>query len=147
MGYLRRVVAQVGFVLRPVYEHMVTAGGLPKAEVSGRTVETRDADTYAILKHLEHNLSEYQAYLGLSSEFLRDVARWLKAARNELAHENSNGVSKEYVNEAFAKTQHLAVTAGICFVQDNIHRLQKQFNQHWDSKEHRRKALSGEGEA
>ena len=68
--YLRRVLAQVTFALRPVYEHMVTAERLPNMIIGGILLEPKDADAYGITKHMQAHLSEYEAR-GLTHVYTR----------------------------------------------------------------------------
>ena len=110
--YLRRIIAQVGYTLRPVYKDL-TQCGLAKVAVSGHTLVPYDPDAYAILRHIRQNMREYESHLGLSPNFLKDIAQWPKKAQNQLVRGTLAGVSKEYANEAFAKAQHLVVAARI----------------------------------
>ena len=54
-------------------------------------------------------------------------------------HVSLAGVSKDCVNESFAKALQLAAAARLEFVQHNVYQLWQQFNAHCESKEWRKR--------
>lgn len=144
--YLRRVLAQVTFALRPIYAKAVTHGSppLPKAKNGLKEdIEPADADCYYVLKHIREHVVYYSKELGQTQESLIASVNWLNCARNQLAHESLNGVDPKYLSDAFGHAGKLASAACVGFVQDNLVRLQKQVDVHSKSKQYRRKHSAG----
>ncbi|CAE8682998.1 unnamed protein product, partial [Polarella glacialis] len=137
--YLRRVLAQLTFALRPIYEQAITRGGRQKIKNGkGEALKSAGVDSYYVLKHIRENLGYYSAELGQGQEFLITAVNWLNGARNELAHESLHGVDSKYLSDAFGYAKQLASATRMRFVQDNLIRLQKQVEVHQKSKQARR---------
>jgi hypothetical protein len=135
--YLRRVLASVTYALRPSYETAITTGGLAPVTVSGHPVQAANADCYAVLKHIKDNMAYYENALGVTKEILRDTSKWLKDARNHLAHESLHGVSRDELMKSFEHADKIALLTHEIFVQRNLHSLRARVEAHWASKDRR----------
>ena len=152
--YLRRVLAQVTKILRPVYHQVIRSGHRPiqKPDDRGRSadVPVAEIDAYYVLKHvklLRGKPGAYEEQLGQSSQQLQKTAWWLKDARNKLAHESLGGVSRDYLLEAFASARELAAAARLPDAQDELQRLKTQYEEHRKAKlERADAAAAGTGE-
>jgi len=139
--YLRRVLAQLTFALRPSYEKAIRAGGKPPVRNNrGDELQAADVDCYYVLKHIREHTPYYSKELGQGQDFLSEAVNWLNGARNKLAHESLDGVNREYLADAFSHAKQLASAARVPFVQENVRRLQTQFKVHQKSKQDRKSA-------
>ena len=62
-----------------------------------------------VLKHIEDNMAYYENALGVTKEILRDTSKWLKDARNHLAHESLHGVSRDELMKSFEHADKIAL--------------------------------------
>ncbi|CAE7460297.1 unnamed protein product [Symbiodinium natans] len=142
--YLRRVLAHVTFAMRPVYEQAIRAGLPCEKDGLGNEISPETIDAYYALKHVRAHMDHYLRVLDASEDFLISAVQFLNKERNRLAHENlAGGVARLDLERSFGMAGRIIGVAGVRFAQDNLDRLQRQYDAHQRSKEQRRNAGPG----
>ena len=70
--------------------------------------------------------------------------KWLKEARNKLAHESLQDVPRDFLERAFSHTERLASKCASHHTEVNIQRLKLQWDKHESSKRSRKQAGAGQ---
>lgn len=134
--YLRRLLAQVTYALKPAYRTAVlpvAQGGhgcpMQKKNTGAGWVDIaeHEIDAFYALKHLIAHPANYSRLLGTPRDRLLAAARGLTDRRYLLAHENLNGVSHDTLEQCFCWCSTLAVQQ---FAVVNLASLRGQYEAH-----------------
>lgn len=138
--YLRRILCNLTFALRPLYKAALRKQIPWQQDALGQEIAPESIDAYDALKHVSDNVAHYARALGQSADFLLSAVKHLLGARSKLlVHEALGGVDRPFILESFKFAHRLTASSHVVFAQENLDRLQKQFEDHRNSKEERKK--------
>lgn len=101
-------------------------------------------DSYYLLKHLMKYSSKYAHELAQAESVMFDHAKILQNLRNKLAHATlGDGFIETEVRTGLHFAQSLASASRLVHVQENVHRLSQQYDNHLKSKRERIRLLQG----
>ena len=91
LDYIRRVLSNITFALRPIYKLAVEAGGCEKARdhFKGEDVEWASASSFEMVHHVKANMGYYlqgDVMMGMDEESLMKLIKWVEEARVDLAN-------------------------------------------------------------
>ncbi|CAE7827948.1 unnamed protein product, partial [Symbiodinium sp. CCMP2456] len=142
-----RILCNLTFALRPLYKAALRKQIPWQQDALGNEIAPESIDAYDALKHVSDNVSHYARALGQSADFLLSAVKHLLGARSKLlVHEALGGVDRPFILESFKFAHRLTASSHVVFAQENLDRLQKQFEDHRNSKEERKtkKVFSGD---
>ena len=138
--YVRRIIAITQDIFKPTYSLLVESHGVSRVQRSGTAVNDAELDPYYLMKHVKQFKDLYAGELGQSTLYFEKVVGHILDARNKLAHLTlENSFTRRDVEKAFSYTARLAAGSRVKHVQENIFRLEQQFEQHMRSQQDRAK--------